>query len=149
MKDQRLRYPTYVETPQHGCIQLHMLKKGQNLAHLLVLYACFGAEGVIFVNTKDGYELRPDLMSTLAVIKGSYQNYCCVLVSRTDGEQLMKIINQFPIIFCEINTGSCSADEFVLADDYYSSKLILWIVYNNNQHLYSTVIVVVPLTSDS
>ena len=126
LKDRSLQRSAYLEAippPVHGCIQLHRLKEGQDLAHLLVLYTRFGAKAIIFVNTRDGYELQPDLTSTLSVIKGSSYKYCCVLISRSDGERLIDYTNDFKGVFCEINSGSCSDDELLIVKDYHTSKL--------------------------
>ena len=114
--------PTYLETippPSRECIQLHRLEKGQNMAHLLVLYHHFGASTVIFINTSDNYELQPELMATLAVAKKNPpRGINCILISLGDGKKLIKGIEDHHNVFCWISSSSCADDLHIVPDHY-------------------------------
>ena len=115
--------PTYLETippPSHECIQLHRLEKGQNMAHLLVLYHHFGASTVIFINTSDNYELQQELMATLAVAKRNPpRGINCILISLGDGKKLIKGIEDHHNVFCWISSSSFADDiQHIVPDQY-------------------------------
>ena len=117
-----LQQLTYLETippPSRDCIQLHRLKKGQNIAHLLVLYHHFGASAVIFVNTSNDYELQPELMATLAVVKKNPpRGINCILISRGDGKRLIEKSDGFQYVYCGISFSSCTDELYIVPDHY-------------------------------
>ena len=121
-----LQQLTYLETippPSRDCIQLHRLKKGQNIAHLLVLYHHFGASAVIFVNTNNDYELQPELMATLAVAKKNPpRGINCILISCGDGRKLIDKSDGFQNVYCGISSSSCTDELYIVSDHYPDTK---------------------------
>lgn len=125
-KEDTLRRPAYLETllsspEEHGCIQLHRLKEGQNLAHLLILYSSFSAVAVIFVNTNDDYALLPEFIDLIAVDSNSPASFCPnILITKSDGDFLIEKSNNFQGVVCEISAESYASDDLHVVSGFYS-----------------------------
>ena len=101
--------PAFLEAippPVTPCIQLHRLKKGQNLAHLFLLYQHYRAKAVILANTEDDYILLQELLSTISVTREGPANVNCVLVSKDVGKVLITSISCVQGVTCEISPYS-------------------------------------------
>ena len=119
--------PAFLEAippPAHSCIQLHRLKKGQNLAHLFLLYHHFGAKAIILVNTEDNFTLSQELMDTIpGPSREGIARINCVLVSKAIGSDILKTNNNLQgSVSCEICPHSCEDVEVLLTPPFSTSQ---------------------------
>ena len=93
------------------CIQLHRLERGQNLAHLVLLYHHFGAKAIIFVNIESKFKfcLPQELLNTINLSREGTTRVYCVLVAKEIGDELIDHCCQGGVT-CEISYHSCETE---------------------------------------
>ena len=112
--DLPIQGPAFLEAippPAIHCIQLHRLKHGQNLAHLVLLYHHFGAKAIIFVNTESKFKfcLPQELLNTINLSREGTTRVNCVIVSKDVGGELIEHCRQGGVT-CEISYHSCDTE---------------------------------------
>ena len=82
-------------------VQVHQVEPGQNLALVSHLYRCTGAQAVVLINyvNEDYYSLPEAFVETAL---GSSNGIPLFVLTRVDGDELVRCLEEMPSLQCEI-----------------------------------------------